>query len=220
VAGPGNPQFAMKADHAVQIAVIQGPNLNRLGIRRPERYGTETLADVTSRLGRLAARLGVELQHMQSNHEGELIDWLHERMDVDAVIVNPAGLTPYGRPLLDSVSDVGKPVAVVHIAQLYRHYGTDTHDIFKAVADVYVCGLGTMGYSAALVRLVQIIRGAEIPLAEVFDGLMSGLPLLLGRYAAVDAEQRADDVARRVRRQEQDGLGYLRRRAEAPDRRL
>lgn len=211
----------MKADHAVRIAVIQGPNLNRLGVRRPERYGTETLADVTSRLDGLAARLGVELQHVQSNHEGELIDWLHERMDVDAVIVNPAGLTPYGRPLLDSVSDVGKPVAVVHIAQLYRHYGTDTHDIFKAIADVYVCGLGTMGYSAALLRLVQIIRGAEMPLAEAFDGLMSGLPLLLvllGRYAAVDAEQLAHDVARRVRGQEQDGLGDLPRRAEPPDR--
>jgi hypothetical protein len=100
MAGPGNPQFAMKADHAVRIAVTQGPNLNRLGVRRPERCGTETLADVTSRLDGLAARLGVELQHTQSNHEGELIDWLHERMDVDAVIVNPAGLTRTGARFL------------------------------------------------------------------------------------------------------------------------
>ncbi|MFT4085475.1 MAG: type II 3-dehydroquinate dehydratase [Nocardioides sp.] len=141
------------------IAVIQGPNLNRLGRRRPERYGHETLADVTSRLDEFAGALDMTLCHIQSNHEGVLVDWVHEHTDVDAVIVNPAGLTPYGRPLYDAVFDLEVPVAVVHITQLYRHYGASTPDLFKADADVYLCGLGVFGYSAALVRLHQLLTG-------------------------------------------------------------
>ncbi|MFE5838245.1 type II 3-dehydroquinate dehydratase [Arthrobacter sp. NPDC056493] len=75
---------------------------------------------------------------------------------LDAVILNPAGLTPYGRPLLDALLDTDLPVAVVHISQLYRHYGDDTADLFRATADVYVCGLGWRGYSASLERLNEL----------------------------------------------------------------
>ena len=97
-------------------------------------------------------------------------------MDADGVIVNPAGLTLYGRPLHDAVADFkdeaagAKPVAIVHIAQLYRHgdvYGPATQDIWKATADVYVCGLGINGYNAALVRLHELITGETTTLSVV-----------------------------------------------------
>jgi 3-dehydroquinate dehydratase-2 len=144
-----------------RIAVLQGPNLNRLGIRRPERYGTKTLLEVERDLDELASGLGVKLLHKQSNHEGELIDWLHANLPVDGLIVNPAGLTPYGRPLMDAVTDADCPIAIVHIAQLYRHYGDATQDLFKAIGDIYVCGLGTDGYGAALSRVVQLISDSR-----------------------------------------------------------
>lgn len=150
----------------MKIAVLHGPNLNRLGQRRPERYGRETLAELTSQLDELAARLEVDLVHTQSNHEGGLVDWVHQHADVDAVILNPAGLTPYGRSLYDAVFDLEVPVAVVHITQLYRHY-RDTADLFRPDAAIYVCGLGLFGYSAALIRLRQTLTGS----ADTLSGL-------------------------------------------------
>lgn len=145
-----------------KIVVLNGPNLNRLGKRRPERYGTTTLEQVTDELVSLGKKFGFEVLHKQSNHEGELIDFMHANMDTAGVIVNPAGLTLYGRPLLDAVYDSNKPIAVVHIAQLYKmgdYYGPTTSDHWKTIADTYVCGLGVLGYYAALMRLAEIING-------------------------------------------------------------
>jgi 3-dehydroquinate dehydratase-2 len=141
---------------SLHVGVLNGPNLNRLGKRKPQ-YGTRTLADITADLETTAARLGVRLSHFQSNYEGALVEWLHEHWEeLDAVILNPAGLTPCGRPLLDALLDAELPVAVVHISQLYRHYGDDTLDLFRATADVYVCGLAWRGYSMSLERLHEL----------------------------------------------------------------
>jgi 3-dehydroquinate dehydratase II len=107
-------------------------------------------------------QLDVDILHKQSNYEGELIDFMHEHMDADGVLVNPAGLTLYGRPLLDAVAAFKKPIAVVHIAQLYKSgdiYGPDTQDYWKVICDVYVCGLRIHGYNAALLRLTELITG-------------------------------------------------------------
>jgi 3-dehydroquinate dehydratase-2 len=140
----------------MHVAVLNGPNLNRLG-KRKARYGTKTLADITADLDATAERLGVRLSHFQSNYEGALVEWLHGNAEnMDAIILNPAGLTPYGRPLLDALEDASLPVAVVHITQLYRHFGTDTQDLFRASSDVYVCGLGWRGYSMSLERLHEM----------------------------------------------------------------
>ncbi|MEW2355803.1 type II 3-dehydroquinate dehydratase [Spirillospora sp. NPDC029432] len=138
----------------MHIGVLNGPNLNRLGRRRPERYGTRTLAEVVADLEEASARLGVRLSHYQSNHEGALLDWLHERQDdLDALIVNPAGLTPFGRPFCDALSETGLPVVIVHITQLYRHYGMDAQDLFRETATAYIAGLGWRGYIVALEHL-------------------------------------------------------------------
>ncbi|MFV2177595.1 type II 3-dehydroquinate dehydratase [Actinomadura sp. LOL_016] len=138
----------------MHVAVLNGPNLNRLGRRRPERYGTRTLAEVVADLEETSARLGVRLSHYQSNHEGALLDWLHERQDeMDGLIVNPAGLTPFGRPLCDALAETDLPVVIVHITQLYRHYGMNAQDLFREMATAYIAGLGWRGYTVALEHL-------------------------------------------------------------------
>lgn len=144
----------------MRIAVLNGPNLNRLGKRRPERYGTATLAELIDDLTVFGATIGVEVVHMQSNHEGDLIDWLHEQIDegIDGLIVNPSGLSPYGRPLCDGIRDAEVPWAVVHLSQLYVSYGAHAEDYFKPYCDVYIAGLGARGYAAALVRIEEYAR--------------------------------------------------------------
>lgn len=142
----------------MKIAIMHGPNLNRLGKRNPERYGTHTLADITDDVDQTAARLGVEVEHFQSNHEGALLDWLHERQDgLDAVVINPAGLTPYGRALWDALADTQLPIAIVHIAALFR-YPTQKPDIFLDLANLYIAGYGWRSYSIALQGVVDHIN--------------------------------------------------------------
>ena len=133
------------------IGVLNGPNLNRLGARQPHKYGTRTLDDIVADLEETAGRLGIQVSHYQSNHEGALLDWLHQHQgELDGLIVNPAGLTPYGRSLYDALCDAGLPVVIVHITQLYRHYGADAQDLFREVATAYIAGLGWRGYRVAL----------------------------------------------------------------------
>jgi 3-dehydroquinate dehydratase-2 len=135
----------------MHVGVLNGPNLNRLGKRQPDRYGTHTLADIVTDLEETADRLGIRVSQFQSNHEGALLDWLHRHQeDLDALIVNPAGLTPYGRPLYDALCDTGLPVVVVHLSQLYRYYGAETQDLFREMAKAYIAGLGWRGYRVAL----------------------------------------------------------------------
>jgi 3-dehydroquinate dehydratase-2 len=135
----------------MHVGVLNGPNLNRLGKRRPDRYGTRTLDDIVADLEEVADRLGIRVSHCQSNHEGALLDWLHQHHEeLDALIVNPAGLTPYGRSLYDALGDAEIPVVVIHITQLYRHYGAHAQDLFREVATAYIAGLGWRGYRIAL----------------------------------------------------------------------
>ncbi len=138
-------------------AVLHGPNLNRLGRRDPKRYGSRTLADITADIDQAAARLGVAAVHHQSNHEGDLIDWLHSRQDepdLAGVIVNPAGLTRAGWSLRTALADAGVPLAVVHLSELHRHGPEPEPDIFLPIANVYLAGAGGHGYRLALEALV------------------------------------------------------------------
>jgi 3-dehydroquinate dehydratase-2 len=142
----------------MHVAVLNGPNLNRLGRRKLDRYGRHTLIEIVADLEKTAARLGVEVSQFQSNHEGALLDWLHERVDgLDALIINPAGLTPYGRGLYDALIDAELPVVIVHISQLYRFHGKDTPDLFREIATAYIAGLGWRGYSVALEYLHDLL---------------------------------------------------------------
>jgi 3-dehydroquinate dehydratase II len=135
--------------------VIQGPNLNRLGKRDPRRYGDQTLADIEADIDAAAEELGVTVAHVQSNHEGHLVDWLHERQDdLDGgIVVNPAALCLYGWSLRTALCDTGLPVAVVHISQLHAYEPVPKLDIFADMAAVYIAGAGWRGYRYALEAL-------------------------------------------------------------------
>ncbi|NBE50561.1 type II 3-dehydroquinate dehydratase [Streptomyces boluensis] len=139
-----------------RYAVLQGPNLNRLGKRDPARYGHHTLADVQADIDECADELGVETAHFQSNHEGALIDWLHEQQDQEGlagIILNPAGLTRAGWSLRTAVQDACVPIAVVHLSELHRYGPQPEPDIFLPVANVYLAGAGWRGYRFALQAL-------------------------------------------------------------------
>ena len=134
------------------IFVLNGPNLNRLGKRQPEIYGNQTLDDIGARLSRRAAELGVEIDMRQSNHEGHLIDWLHEAEDVGAkaVIINPGGYSHTSVALRDAVSSIVTPVFEVHLSdpamrEPFRHL-----DHVGEVAVMVIKGQGAVGYITAL----------------------------------------------------------------------
>jgi 3-dehydroquinate dehydratase II len=134
----------------VKIGVVQGSNLNRLGRRNPAKYGSHTLDEITQDIDKAGVGLGFEALHVQSNHEGVLVEWLHENMDaLDAIVVNPAGFSSVGYPLLDALKDSGLPFAVVHISQFHALDGRERADIFAPYATVYLAGAGWQGYRLA-----------------------------------------------------------------------
>lgn len=131
------------------ITIINGPNLDRLGKRQPEIYGHTTLADVENRLRLLANDLGVEVTFLQSNHEGQLIDWVHEAADQGAkVIINPGGFTHTSVALRDALVEVD--FIEVHISNIHAREPFRAHSYLSPVARGVIAGLGTKGYELAL----------------------------------------------------------------------
>lgn len=132
-----------------RVLVLNGPNLNLLGTREPEIYGTTTLAEINERLVRRGAELGLTIETFQSNHEGALIDRLHQR-DFDWAIVNAGGLTHTSVALRDALLGIGRPFVEVHLSdpstrETFRHVNF-LHDI----AVERIVGQGAAGYAAAL----------------------------------------------------------------------
>lgn len=143
----------------MQILVLNGPNLNLFGRREPHIYGTTTLAQIHERLHKLADELQVELKTMQSNHEGALIDFLHEHIDsAQGALVNPAGLTQYGVPLHDAIKAMPFPVVEVHMSNIAAREVWRAHSIISPAVKATVQGLGPHSYLAALRALVEIQR--------------------------------------------------------------
>ncbi|WP_147455868.1 type II 3-dehydroquinate dehydratase [Nocardioides mangrovicus] len=139
----------------MRLGVLQGSNLNRLGRRDPAKYGTTTLAQITEDIDAAGRRLGFVAGHVQSNHEGVLVDWLHEHGDdLDALVLNPAGFTSTGYPLLDACKDSGLPLAVVHISAFPAIDGRERTDVFAPYATVYLTGAGPHGYRLAAEALL------------------------------------------------------------------
>ncbi|EEI16710.1 MULTISPECIES: type II 3-dehydroquinate dehydratase [Corynebacterium] len=142
----------------MKVLVLNGPNLNRLGKRQPDVYGSETLEDVVTRLGRTAAERGVELECRQSNHEGALIDWVHEAADGGwPVIINPGGLTHTSVALRDALAEVadGAGFIEVHISNVHSREEFRHHSYLSPLAIGVIAGLGTTGYDLALDYLVR-----------------------------------------------------------------
>lgn len=134
------------------IYVLNGPNLNLLGAREPEIYGSETLDDVAGALEDRAREMGLEIDLRQSNHEGHLIDWLHEAnaTGVKAVILNAGALTHSSIALYDAIKSISVPVIEVHISNPYAREPFRHHSHIAPVARGTITGFGTNGYQLAL----------------------------------------------------------------------
>lgn len=143
------------------ILLVNGPNLNLLGIREPEVYGHETLADVEALVRTTAAARGFEIEAVQSNHEGVLIDAIHAaRTTCVGIVINPGGLTHTSVVLRDALSGVALPVAEVHISDVYAREAFRHHSYIADVAAVHVIGEGIAGYAKATERLISLVSGA------------------------------------------------------------
>jgi 3-dehydroquinate dehydratase-2 len=146
----------------MKILVLHGPNLNLLGRREPHIYGAMTLGEINKKLKDLAKELRVELIVFQSNHEGALVDMLHKHIDSAAgAILNPAGLTQFGVSLHDAVKTMPFPVIEVHISNRHAREAWRGHSIISPAAKATVEGLGWRSYTAALRKLVEIVREAK-----------------------------------------------------------
>ncbi len=141
----------------MQILVLHGPNLNLFGRREPQIYGTMTLAEINQRLEALARSLKVELVIVQSNHEGALVDALHEHMDKAAgAVINPAGLTQHGVSLHDAIKAMPFPVIEVHMSNIAAREQWRHHSIISSAVKGTIQGLGWRSYAAALRVLVEM----------------------------------------------------------------
>ena len=134
------------------VYVLNGPNLNLLGTRAPEIYGADTLDDIADRLEDRARELGLELDNRQSNHEGHLIDWLHEAQSEGAlaVILNAGAFTHTSVALHDAIKAITTPVIEVHISNPHAREEFRHHSYVSPVARGTICGFGAMGYLLAL----------------------------------------------------------------------
>lgn len=137
---------------AKNILLLNGPNLNLLGTREPEVYGSTTLADIEMAALAQAKTNGVSLVSFQSNHEGALIDRIHAAREeaVDAIVLNPGGLTHTSVALRDALSGVSIPFIEVHISNIYQRESFRQHSFFSDIATGVICGLGIDGYRLAI----------------------------------------------------------------------
>lgn len=138
------------------IYVLNGPNLNLLGTRQPEVYGRETLQDVHEHMKQKAAGLGLNIAFFQSNHEGEIVDQIHEaRREADGIIINPAAYSHTSVAILDALNTFEKPVVEVHISNIHKREAFRHHSYVSSRAEGVIAGLGTLGYVLALEYFVQ-----------------------------------------------------------------
>ena len=137
---------------ATHLLVLHGPNLNLLGTREPDIYGSKTLDQINADLGAIAANAGVKLESFQSNHEGALIDRVQaaKRDGVDFIVINPGGFTHTSIALRDALLGVALPFVEVHLSNVHAREDFRRHSYFSDVAVGVIAGLGTAGYDAAV----------------------------------------------------------------------
>lgn len=137
-----------------RFLVLNGPNLNLLGTRQPEVYGTTTLADIEEMCARHAEALGVGIVFRQSNHEGVLIDILHEaKAEFDGVILNAGGLTHTSVALMDAVASIELPTIELHLSNVHARESFRHHSYLSAVSIGLICGFGATGYILSITAM-------------------------------------------------------------------
>ena len=142
------------------VFILNGPNLNLLGVRDPSIYGRDTLGDIEERCTARAAALSLEIDFRQTNHEGQLVDWIQEaRESADGIVLNAGALTHTSVALLDALSAAGLPVIEVHLSNLFRRESFRHHSYVSLAANGVICGLGAQGYELALDAIASLIKG-------------------------------------------------------------
>jgi 3-dehydroquinate dehydratase II len=141
------------------VYVLNGPNLNLLGQRQPEIYGRETLADVHARLNERGRALGLEIEFRQTNHEGQLVDWIQEaRAKASAIVINAGAYTHTSVALLDALLASDLPVIEVHLSNIYKREPFRHKSFISPAALGVICGLGPKGYEVALDALAERLQ--------------------------------------------------------------
>jgi 3-dehydroquinate dehydratase II len=139
-----------------KLYILNGPNLNLLGVREPHLYGSTTLAQVEQSCRGLADELGLDCEFRQTNHEGVLVDWVQEaREQAAAVIINPAGLSFRSIPLLDALKTLDVPIAEVHLTNIHQRDTIYQKSLVSLVAAGVICGFGAFGYELAIRALAH-----------------------------------------------------------------
>lgn len=140
------------------IFVINGPNLNLLGLRQPDVYGSQTLGEVMAEVTVLAQELGHTIDARQSNHEGEIVEMIHQARGAAAgIIINPGGYSHTSVAILDALNAYDGPVLEVHISNIHKREVFRHHSFVSARADGVIAGFGTMGYALALRRMAALL---------------------------------------------------------------
>ncbi|HPU40971.1 MAG TPA: type II 3-dehydroquinate dehydratase [Acetivibrio clariflavus] len=134
-----------------KILIINGPNLNLLGIREKEVYGTETLDDIAKKVAEEAAKLNVNIEFFQSNHEGDIIDKIHAaRGNTDAIIINPGAYTHYSIAIRDAIKAVEIPTIEIHLSNIHAREEFRSHSVIAPVCVGQICGFGSNSYILGL----------------------------------------------------------------------
>lgn len=142
-----------------RVLVIHGPNLDRLGEREPEIYGRQTLADLNARIAREAQRLGVEVECLQTNHEGAIVDALAQAAGrFDAVILNPAAFSHYSLAIRDALAATPVPCVEVHLTNVFAREGFRHRMVTAGACAGVICGFGVDSYVLALHAAVELVR--------------------------------------------------------------
>ncbi|MDE2517585.1 MAG: type II 3-dehydroquinate dehydratase [Rhodospirillales bacterium] len=141
------------------IAVLNGPNMNMLGLRQPELYGAATLDDVEQLCAETADQLGLAIDFRQTNGEGELISWVQEcRGRASGIVINPAGYTNTSIALMDALLAVQLPVIEVHVTNIHRREEFRHMSYVSKAATGVICGLGVRGYALALIAMAELLE--------------------------------------------------------------
>jgi 3-dehydroquinate dehydratase-2 len=143
------------------VYVLNGPNLNLLGKRQPEIYGTDTLEDAAALVREVAGPAGFEVVFRQTNHEGEIVDWIHEaRLNAAGIIINPAAYTHTSIAIMDALFTFEGPVIEVHLSNVHKREVFRHHSYVSARADAVIAGCGIEGYAFATRRVLTLLRRA------------------------------------------------------------
>ncbi|MGQ0456307.1 MAG: type II 3-dehydroquinate dehydratase [Hyphomicrobium sp.] len=141
------------------IYVLNGPNLNLLGVREPAVYGRDTLADIKTRCDATAAKLGLTVEFRQSNIEGELVTWIQEaRTAAAGLIVNAGAYTHTSIAILDALQAAERPIIEVHLSNIFRRDDFRQHSYVSLAATGVICGLGAKGYDLALEAMAELVK--------------------------------------------------------------